>query len=59
MGVTSFWDGVIAGGIIWVGFVLPTQASLLIWEKRSWKLFLLDNGNWLIGLIVMGGILAG
>ncbi|MBN1915049.1 MAG: DUF1761 domain-containing protein [Parachlamydiales bacterium] len=59
MGVTSFWDGVVAGFIVWFGFVLPTQFSIVLWEKRPIKLFFIDNGIWLLGMLVMGGILAG
>ena len=57
--VTSFWDGVIAGFLIWVGFILPANVFFVIWERKSFFLFLLDMGYWLIGLMIMGGILAG
>lgn len=57
--VTSFWDGVIAGFIIYLGFVFTTQFTKVIWVKKTFKLFLLDNLCWLLSIMVMGGILAG
>jgi hypothetical protein len=59
MGATSFWDGVIVGFIVWLGFVATTQFSGVLWGKKPFALYLLDNGFWLISFIVMGGILAG
>jgi hypothetical protein len=30
----------------------------VVYEKRPWKLWLLDNGFWLLSLLVMGAILS-
>lgn len=43
----------------WVGFVVPVQLSFVAWEGKSWKLFCIQAGYWLVLLLVMGGILAG
>jgi hypothetical protein len=57
--VTSFWDGVIGGGIVWLGCVVPVQLSSVLWEKKSIKLYFLNTLYFLLGYLVMGGILAG
>ena len=57
--VTSFWDGVIAGFIVYLGFVFPTQITKVVWVKKTFKLFLVDNVCWLLSIMVMGGILVG
>ena len=57
--VTSFWDGVIVGFLAWLGFVMTTQLSCTIRQKKSWTLFFLENGCYLFNFMVVGGILAG
>jgi hypothetical protein len=42
----------------WLGFVAPVTLGIVIYEKKSWKLWLLNNGYWLISLLVMGIILS-
>lgn len=59
LGATSFWDGVIAGFVIYLGFVFTTQVTSIIWVKNRWKLFLIDNGCWFISMMIMGGVLVG
>jgi hypothetical protein len=58
LGVTSFWDGVVAGFIVWLGFVATTSVSSAIWSNK-WKVFFIEQGCWLINFIIMGGIIAG
>lgn len=48
---TAFWA--------WLGFVAPLSAMNTAWEGRSWTLWAIDNGNYLVTLLVMGAILAG
>ena len=51
LGATSaFWA--------WLGFVAPITAMNTAWEKRSWNLWLINNGNYLVTLLVMGIIIA-
>ena len=59
LGTTSFWDGVIAGFIVYFGFIFTTQIISVIWEKNSFKIFLIDNLFFMLSLMVMGGILVG
>lgn len=47
---TAFWG--------WLGFVAPLSAMNTAWEGRSWNLWLINNGNHLVTLVVMGMIIA-
>lgn len=47
--VVGFWS--------WLGFVAPVMLSSVLWEGKSWKLFFLQSGYYLVALIVMGMII--
>ncbi|MEI7421225.1 MAG: DUF1761 domain-containing protein [Prolixibacteraceae bacterium] len=47
----GFWD--------WLGYIAPVTLCTKLYENKPWKLWLLDNGFWLIALLVMGGIIGG
>lgn len=50
-GLTSaFW--------IWLGFVMPVQATGEIFGGKNWKLFGINTGYQLVSLLSMGAILA-
>ena len=51
-------DGAIAGFWSWLGFIATTTLSVVLWQGKSVKLYILDNGHYLISLLVMGAILA-
>jgi hypothetical protein len=34
-------------------------SGVVIYEKKSWKLWMLNNAYWLVSLLVMGAILSG
>ncbi len=42
----------------WLGFIAPVTLGSVLWEGKSWKLWFLNNGYYLLSLIVMGVILA-
>ncbi len=50
--------GVQAGIWNWLGFVAPVTLRSVLWEGKSWKLWFVNNGYYLVTLIVMGVILA-
>lgn len=50
--------GLTAGFWNWLGFIAPVTLGTVLWEQKSWKLWLLNNGYYLISLAVMGTILA-
>jgi hypothetical protein len=61
IGATSFWDGIVVGFILWIGFVFTTQITSVIWVKNSdrVKIFFIRNGFLLLTFLVMGAILVG
>jgi hypothetical protein len=61
IGATSFWDGIVAGFVLWLGFVFTTQITSIIWVKNTsrTKIFLIRNGFLLLTFMVMGAILVG
>ncbi|MFZ1976952.1 MAG: DUF1761 domain-containing protein [Bacteroidota bacterium] len=50
--------GIMCGFFNWLGFIAPATLTNVIYEKRPWKLWLLDNSFWLVSLLVMGAILS-
>lgn len=59
VGANSFLDGIVAGFVIYVGFIFPILITDVIWVKKSFKLFLIENAPVLISVMTMGGLLAG
>ncbi len=51
-------SGGMSGGFFnWLGFIAPVTLMSVLYEKRSWKLWLLDNGFWIVSLHAMGAII--
>jgi hypothetical protein len=48
--------GIMGGFFGWLGYIAPVTLSTKLYEKKPWGLWLLDNGFWLISLMVMGVI---
>ena len=48
--------GIMGGFFNWLGFIAPITLSTKLYEKKPWGLWILDNGFWLISLILMGAI---
>ena len=42
----------------WLGFVAPVLLGAVLWEGKSWKLWFLQAGYYLVSMLVMGAILA-
>jgi len=55
---TTVLDGMIGGFWIWLGFVATTTLYSVIYEGKSLKLYVLNNGYNLLSLLLMGAILA-
>ena len=50
--------GVMAGFWSWLGFIAPVTLGSVLWERKSWKLWMLNNGYQLVNICVAGVILA-
>ncbi|MDP3734714.1 MAG: DUF1761 domain-containing protein, partial [Nanoarchaeota archaeon] len=50
--------GAVAGFWIWLGFIATVTLGMVLWENKPFKLYLLNNAYNLLGLVIMGAILA-
>jgi Protein of unknown function (DUF1761) len=50
--------GALVGFLCWLGFFAATQFPQGIYESRPGKLFVINAGYWLVGLLIIGGLLA-
>lgn len=57
-GADSFGWGALIGFIAWLGFFAAVNYPQSVYEGRPLKYFFINNGYWLIGLLVVGGVLA-
>ena len=48
--------GAKVGAFLWFGLVLPTWATEYVFEVRSYALFAINTGVWLLGMVLMGAI---
>ncbi len=58
MGTSGVGAGLIVGALNWLGFIAPVTIGVVTYEKKPFALWLLNNGYWLLSLLVMGVILA-
>ena len=42
----------------WLGFVIPVNLSFVAWEGKSWTLWAIHSGYWLVLLGIMGVVLS-
>lgn len=56
-GAISWQTGLAVGLFNWLGFVAVTHFALVMYEKRPFKLFLINNGYQALSLATMGAIL--
>ena len=47
---TGFWN--------WLGFIVPISLGSVLWDGKPWKLWFINAGYYLVGLLLMGVILA-
>jgi hypothetical protein len=57
-GADSFYHGALIGFILWMGFFAAPALPQGIYEGRPFKLFAINTGYMLVGLTVIGGVLA-
>ncbi len=58
VGTSGIGGGLMGGFFDWLGFIAPVTLSTKLYEKKPWGLWFMDNGFWLISLLVMGSILS-
>ena len=57
-GAETAKSGMLAGFWLWLGFVVTTNLSTVLFEGRPFGLYLINNGYHLAGLLGMGALLA-
>jgi hypothetical protein len=55
-GQVTLRNGVIAGAFLWFGFILTTMTVNYSFSGRDRRLLLIDLGNWLMVLVVIGAV---
>lgn len=55
---STFGWGALVGFLVWVGFIVAPNLPQGIYEGRPFKLFAINSGYWLVGLLIIGGVLA-
>jgi hypothetical protein len=50
--------GALIGFITWLGFIAAPAFPQGIYENRPFKLFAINSGYWLVGLLIVGCLLA-
>ncbi len=56
-GTDSFGRGALIGFIVWIGFIAAPNLPQGIYEGRPFRLFAINSGYWLVGLLIVGGLL--
>ena len=56
-GQVTLRNGVISAAFLWFGFVLTTMTVNYSFAGRDRRLLLIDTGNWLIVLVVIGAVI--
>lgn len=54
--VTSFTSLLKIFGLVWLAFSFPIFANAAIWERKSWKLVVINSAQNLIALVVVSAI---
>lgn len=57
-GAANFMQGMVTGLWIWLGFVATSFLTNSTFAGRPLKLYAIDSGYYLVGLMLMGGVLA-
>jgi len=48
--------GMRVAALLWLGCVLTTWGTEYVFEVRTYKLFAINTGFWIIGMVIMGAI---
>lgn len=57
-GAASAWMGIQIAFWLWLGFIATVMVGMVLWENKSWNLYILNVAHYLVVLLVMGAILA-
>ena len=57
-GVYDLIGAVELGFWLWLGFIVPVQLGMVLWEGKPWKLYIINVAYYFVNLSVMATILA-
>ena len=57
LGQVTFWNGIISGAFLWLGFMATTVVVNQRYQGFGWTLSVIDAGHWLGVALIMGGII--
>ena len=57
VGAMDWMSGALGGFWAWLGFIATTSIMPVLWEKKSFKQYLINNGEILLMLLVSGAII--
>ncbi len=49
--------GMRVAALLWLGFVITTWGTEYAFEVRTYKIFAINTGFWLVGMVLMGAII--
>ena len=55
--VSTLQEGLILGSIMWLGFILTTMGTGVLFQRVPWKLFFINSGYQLVSMLIMSTIL--
>lgn len=58
LGMSGISSGLMVGFLNWLGFVAPVTIGVVLWDGKSWKSWTVTYIYNLVGLMLMGVILA-
>lgn len=50
--------GLTTGFFNWLGFVVPVSMGTVLWDGKSWKLWKINSGYYLVTMLAMGVLLS-
>lgn len=56
--VSTILSGMAVGFWIWLGFAMPLNAGVFLWEGKSINLFLFNTAQYLISILIASAIIA-
>lgn len=58
LGFGGVANGLTTAFMAWLGFIVPVNLNFTAWEGKSWTLFAINTGYWLVLMLAVGAMLA-
>ena len=58
LNISGIGAGLQAGFWSWLGFIVPVSLGSVLWDGKPWKLWFINAGYYLVGLLLIGTLLA-